>query len=141
MEDGNFNLQTHGLSQYTTLVVEGPSINSSPPRTNLPPSMTVTSTPYASSSNVFPNFRSVTAPRKAPSFSLKVLRAKMHRNGRRKPDFVTTGQTYIELVDSTANVDYIVGVINQRWGSGYTIVTSDGVPLEDSPTTQGTHNT
>lgn len=64
----------------------------------------------------------------------------MHRNGRRKPDFMTTGQTYIELVDSTANVDYIVGVINQRWGSGYTIVTSDGVPLEDSPTTQGAHN-
>ena len=30
-----------------------------------------------------------------------------------------------------------MGVITQRWGRGYTLVTSDGVPLEDSPTTQG----
>ena len=67
-QDGNFNLQTHGLSKYTTLVVEGPSITAAPPRSNLPPSMTLTSTP--SSFSGFQNFRSVTAPRRSPSFSL-----------------------------------------------------------------------
>ena len=47
------------------------------------------------------------------------------------------GQTYIEVTDSTANLDYILGVITQRRGPGYTLVISDSVPLEDSPTTQG----
>ena len=134
-QDGNFNLQTHGLSEYTTLVVEGPSITAAPPRSNLPPSMTLTSTP--SSSSGFQNFRSVTAPRRSPSFSLKVLKAKMYRNGRRKLDFQTLGQTYIEISEATANLEHILGMIYQRWGNGYKVVTSDGVPLEDSPTTQG----
>lgn len=58
--------------------------------------------------------------------------------GRRNPEFHVMGQTYIEITDSTANLEYILGVITQRWGNGYTLVTSDGVPLEDSPTTQGT---
>ena len=61
----------------------------------------------------------------------------MQQNGRRKPDFQTTGQTYIELTESTANVEHIMSVLSQRWGSGYTLVTNDGVPLEDSPATQG----
>ena len=61
----------------------------------------------------------------------------MQQNGRRKPDFQTTGQTYIELTETTANVEHIISVLSQRWGSGYTLVTNDGVPLEDSPATQG----
>jgi len=42
-----------------------------------------------------------------------------------------------ELVDSTANVEHILGVIQHRWGSEYTLVTHDGLQLEESPATQG----
>ena len=135
-QDGNFNLQTQAISEFTTLVVEGPSLNTPAARSNLPPTTTLTSTPSPSG---FPGFRSVVAPKRSSSFSLKVLKAKMNRSaGRRNPEFHVMGQTYIEITDSTANLEYILGVITQRWGNGYTLVTSDGVPLEDSPTTQGT---
>ena len=43
-----------------------------------------------------------------------------------------------ELVDSTANLEHIKGVVHKRWGTQYTLVTSDGIELEDSPATQGT---
>ena len=136
-QNGHFNLHTQSISEFTTLVVEGLSLTtpSRGNRVNLPPSTTLTSTPSCSS---FQGFRSVVAPKKSPSFSLKVLKAKINRSaGRRNPEFHVMGQTYIEVIDSTANLDYILGVITQQWGPGYTLVTSDGVPLEDSPTTQG----
>lgn len=38
-QDGNFNLQTQAISEFTTLVVEGPSLNT-PARSNLPPTTT-----------------------------------------------------------------------------------------------------
>ena len=135
-QDGNFNLESQALSPFCTLIVEGPSVIP-PPRSSPASSLTLTSTP--SSSSTLPNFRSVTASKRIPSFSLKILKATMQRNGsgRRKPVFTTTGQTYIDLVDSTANVEHISGVIKARWGSDYTLVTGDGVPLEDSPATHG----
>ena len=52
-------------------------------------------------------------------------------------EFQPLSQTFIELVDSTANVEHILGVIQRRWGSEYTLVTHDGLQLEESPATQG----
>ena len=37
----------------------------------------------------------------------------------------------------TAHLEHILGVIHKRWGAEYTLVTSDGIELEDSPATQG----
>ena len=61
----------------------------------------------------------------------------MTKSGRRKPDFELLNQTYIELVESTANLEHIQSIIQRRWGAEYRIVTSDGIELEDSPATQG----
>ncbi len=61
----------------------------------------------------------------------------MSRRGKSKPEFQPTSQTYIDLIDSTANLEHILSIIQRRWGSEYTIVTTDGLPLEDSPATQG----
>lgn len=44
---------------------------------------------------------------------------------------------YIDLLETIANLEHISSVIQRRWGADYTIVTSDGLPLEDSPATQG----
>ena len=82
------------------------------------------------------SFQSVIAPRRVPSFSLKVIKANMYRIGK-KVEFQPHSQTFIELVDSTANVEHILGVIQRRWGSDYILVTQDGLQLEESPATQG----
>ena len=149
-QDGTFDLRD--LAPYTTLTVEGPSavpvsIAQSGPNvfhSTSAPSQTVSSTPMGSSllglpatSTVTPpSFRSVLASRRLPSFSLKILKA-MIRRGRGKADFAPSSQTYIELVDTTANLEHIMGVIRNRWGSEYVLVTNDGLELEDSPATQG----
>ena len=76
-QDGNFNLQTQAISEFTTLVVEGPLLTTST-RGNVPPSTTLSST---LSSSGFQGFRSVIAPRRSSSFSLKVLKVKMNYIG------------------------------------------------------------
>lgn len=113
---------------------------SSPRTSNLPPPrpLTVSSTNHSSMPSLPPpSFRSVTAPKRVASFSLKVVKATMCRQGKRKAEFQPISQTYLELVESTANLEHILSIIQKRWGTEYTLVTSDGLPLEDSPATQG----
>ena len=98
------------------------------------PASSVTSTQTARGHSS--GFRSIIAPKRAPSFNLKVVKAKMSKNGK-KIDFQPIHQTFIELVDSTANVEHILAIIRRRWGSDYMLVTQDGLPLEDAPATQG----
>ena len=134
-DDGSFDLSNN--TSFSTLMVEGPVISSANSRGgNLPrPSVTVNSTPYNLPPP--PSFRSVVTPRRAQSFSLKIVKAKLTTNSGRKPTFQPLSQTYIELVESTANLDHILSILQRRWGAGYTIVTNDGIELEDSPATQG----
>ena len=75
-------------------------------------------------------------PTRVPSFSFKVIKADVHRIGK-KIDFQPQSQIFIDLVDSTANVD---GVVQRRWGSDYILVTQDGLQLEESPATQGSYS-
>ena len=155
LQDGNFDLQSQGVSRYATLIVEGPTVTSTPARNNLPRSqplqgtssmMSLSSTPGSQSSiplhstaaSTSSSFQSVIAPKRVPSFSLKVIKADMHRIGK-KIEFQPQNQTFIELVDSTANVEHILGVVQRRWGSEYTLVTQDGLQLEESPATQGSY--
>lgn len=81
-------------------------------------------------------FRSVIARKASPSFNLKVIKARMTRTGR-KVEFDIKQQTFIEIVDATANVEHILGVVQRRWGSEYVLVTQDGLQLDDAPATQG----
>ena len=152
--DGNFHLQESGVLSFAALVVEGSTV---PTRSNLPartasygnalsstpsgPANAATNSSAASLSFTSspPLFRLVVAPRRtSPSFNLKVVKAEIIRKGR-KIEFKGKQQTFIEIVDSTANVEHISGVVRRRWGSDYVIVTQDGLELEDAPATQGTH--
>ena len=135
-----------------SLIVEGTTL----PRSSLPRSgsaasygTALSSTPNtslnASSSSALPSasspplFRSVIASRKSPSsFNLKVVKAEMKRNGR-KIEFKPKQQTFIEIVETTANVEHILGVVRRRWGPDYVMVTQDGLEVEDAPATQGVH--
>lgn len=153
-QNGNFDLQSQGVSLYATLIVEGPTVTiSTPTRNNLPRSqlqgtssmMSLSSTPgnqssiplHFSAPSTSSSFQSMIATKRIPSFSLKVIKADVHRIGK-KIEFQPQSQTFIELVDSTANVEHILGVVQRRWGSDYALVTQDGLQLEESPATQGT---
>lgn len=149
LQNGNFDLQSQGVSRYATLIVEGPNVpvSTTPARNNLPrsqllgqSSMSLSSTPgnQSSTPSTSSSFQSVIAPKRVPSFSLKVIKAGVHRIGK-KIEFQPHSQTFIELVDSVANVDHILGVVQRRWGSDYTLVTQDGLQLEESPATQGSY--
>ena len=61
----------------------------------------------------------------------------MTKHAKGKVAFQPVNQTYIDLVESTANVEYILTLVQRRWGEDYIIVTNDGLQLEDSPATQG----
>lgn len=77
-------------------------------------------------------FQSVIASRKTPSaFNLKVIKAQMVRNGR-KVEFKGKNQTFIGIVEITANVEYILKVVERRWGPDNILVTQDGLQLEDA---------
>ena len=134
--DGNFHLQESGVLSFATLVVEGSTV---PTRANLPartasygnalsstpsgPANAATNSSAASLSFTSspPLFRSVVVPRRtSPSFNLKVVKAEIIRKGR-KIEFKGKQQTFIEIVDSTANVEHISGVVRRRWGSDYVI--------------------
>lgn len=78
-----------------------------------------------------------TARKSMPSVSVKVVQATMSRQASGKPSFNKLGQTYLDLTDATANVSYVKHMIRQRWGAEYTLVTLDGLELEDSSGTQG----
>ena len=138
--DGSFSLQDAGVSPYASLVVEGPNALQLP-RSNLPPHAAVQLLcHYAVHQDQVPlstpGFRSVVTSKRAPSFNLKIIKAKMIK-ARKKIEFKPIHQTFIELVESTANVDHILGVIQRKWGTNYIIVTQDGLKLEEGPGTQG----
>ena len=46
-------------------------------------------------------------------------------------------QLYTDISETTANVDYILTIVQRRWGEDYTLVTNDGLELLDSPGTRG----
>ena len=54
-----------------------------------------------------------------------------------KLDFEKLGQIFVEVNESTANVDFITAYIQRKWGYDYVLVTNDGLRVEDSAGTQG----
>ena len=158
-QDGQFNLEDSDLTPYSTLVVEGPTavgLNmrmgfSSVTRTG---GQSISSTPAASSSQQQsplppaaaghgpPTFRSVIAPRKVPASLIKIMKANMAaaKKPGGKPDFQCTGQMYIELTEPTANVGQVCEAVRRQWGSEYTVVSVEGLEIDDTLATQGRYN-
>ena len=44
---------------------------------------------------------------------------------------------FTTVVESTALISYLSSMIQEKWGEGYLLVTSDGLRLEDSDGTRG----
>ena len=59
------------------------------------------------------------------------------KTGGRKTEFMPQAQTFVDVTESTANVNYITSTVQRKWGSQYVLVTSDGLQIEDGSGTQG----
>ena len=94
-------------------------------------------------------YEDVTATRRGPTFSLKVVKATMQRQGRGKgrlpanqPDILGANRGHSKCGTYTvgpSSVEHILGVISSQWGAEHTLVTNDGLEIEDSTATQGMH--
>jgi len=113
------------------------TINSIPSNGNNPPGSSHPVVPISSSTPSLhgTTFRSVLARSPAPSYTIKVVQAKLKKG--RKIVLETLEQLHILLTESTANVGSIVSTIQQARGSDHTIVTSDGLKMDNPPATQG----
>ena len=49
-----------------------------------------------------------------------------------KLDFEKLGQTFVEVNESMANVDFITTCIQRKWGYDYVLVTNDSLRVEYS---------
>lgn len=141
--DGCFNEED--IADYSTLHVEGPDATSTDsPLPRRPSHLHQSSMTTSSISSTPPPYRSEcpsrgSSKKAAASFALRIIRARLlTKKNKKKVDFETLSATHFDVTDSTANVACILDCVRKKWGEDYTIVTSDGIELEDSPSTQGT---
>ena len=69
---------------------------------------------------------------------MKVVKVKMTKLHNGKVEFEKLEQTHVILDDRTANVNTVTCAIQSKWGSEYSVVTGDGLEVDDWPGIQGT---
>ena len=72
-----------------------------------------------------------------PTINVKVVQAKMRWPQNGKPEFTSQNVAYINVAETTANITYITNAVQNKWGTDYVVVSSEGLPIEDSSGTQG----
>ena len=73
------------------------------------------------------------------SFNIKIVQATLKWLSNGKPEFNHLGQLFVDITEATANVHYILSVVQKKWGRDYNIVTADGLQLDDCSGTQGSY--
>ena len=81
-------------------------------------------------------FRSVVARHPPPSSTVKLVQAKLTKNGR-TIKFHDKAQIFVNITESTVHTEFILAAIQQKWGSDHFIVTNNGLKIENSSATQG----
>ena len=106
-------------------------------------SQILSSTPYPTGSSTSNRFMPRVTPtssqyRKEGRCNVKIVQAEMSVDEFRKPAFNKLGQVFIDLSETTANINYVSSVVQQKFGIDYIVVTADGLKVDDSSGTQGT---
>ena len=81
--------------------------------------------------------QSVQAMRKTQSINVKIIQASVKRLASGKLEFIPHNQTFVDVSETTANVNYITAAVQRKWGAEYNLVTSDGLKVDDSSGTHG----
>ena len=129
---------------FQDLDVEGPSVmttGSSPAGPSTSGTVPMTSgSPQVATQCVIPNLSPVVnnSRKKESSFSLKITKAELTSSSAGgKANFEPISTMYLEMYESSANVTLKRAAMQRKWGQEFTLVTSDGVELEESSGTEG----
>ena len=68
--------------------------------------------------------------------NVKITQAIMKKGANNRPEFKRLHQTFVEVMDSTANI-YLSNAVREKWGSEYMLVTADGLTIDESSGTRG----
>lgn len=92
----------------------------------------------STSTDRMPSYKPIiSSGKKGACISVKVVKSSISKLSSGKLDFQKLGQTFVDVNETTSNVDYISNCVQRKWGRDYTLVTSDGLRIEDSTGTQG----
>ena len=75
--------------------------------------------------------------RKTQSCNVKIIQASVRRLSNGKLEFSPQNQTFVDVTEATANLHYVSSAVQRKWGQEYTLVTSDGLKVDDSSGTKG----
>lgn len=75
--------------------------------------------------------------KKVNTVNVKIIQAQLCYDTTNKPEFEVKNQTFIEVTEETANINFILAAVQRKWGEAYTIVTNDGLEVGDCAGTQG----
>ena len=75
--------------------------------------------------------------RKNQSCNVKIVQASVRRLSSGKLEFSPQNQTFVDVTEATANLHYVSSAVQRKWGQEYTLVTSDGLKVDDSSGTKG----
>ena len=120
----------------TNLVAMGSPVPTTSPASSVPARMSAALAEPSTSGLHIPQAQ-FTASRKAQSTNVKIIQASMKRLANGKVEFLAQNQTFVDVTEATANLHYISSAVQRKWGQEYSLVTSDGLKLDDSSGTQG----
>ena len=158
-KDGNFNLKEAGVQYFQDLEVQGPNLTAASEAASgrmssiLPQggNSTAISPRIMGPGAIIPPLLAPLPPlnpvagssarKKESTFSLKITKAEFGPTtpggqDRTKHKFTPISHMYLQITEASANVTLIKAAIQRKWKE-YTLVTSDGVELEDSPGIEG----
>ena len=125
-----------GSSDQVSHALRNPA-NSVPVITPMNTRGVVAYSPAGPSSSNYVGFR---PSYKSKTCSVRIAKADVRRLSNGKVELEKLEQTFIDLTDDTANVNYVNTVIQKKWGKEYVLCTNDGLPIEDGFGTQGIIN-
>lgn len=135
------------MQYFQDLDVEGPASTVTPLSSALAQQTAVArGAPIPSLTPVTPLSSTSSKRKESSPYSLKITKAEVSLSGSpQSPTTVAIGKTnfegistmYLELNESSANVTLIKAAMQRKWGQDFTLVSNDGVELEDSSGTEG----
>ena len=68
-------------------------------------------------------FKPIFSAKRSKLVNVKIVQASLSKSSSGKPEFHKMGQAFVDVTEATADVYYIPGVVQKKWGKEYVLVT------------------
>ena len=65
-------------------------------------------------------------------YQMQVVKASLTWSNKGKAEFHPTNQTWVDINESSATLEYILSCVRDKWGEDYVLVTLDGIEIEEA---------